>query len=264
MMARTTKRSRSRKPSKASSWSKQAASSGSYAARNAGLARSTGTYIAITDAGCVPSPDWIARGTEPLRDDAMTVVAGRIAMPLGPRPSLAAMVDVVHHLDQRAYVEDQGAAVTANLLTTAEVFRRAGRFDGVLASGGDREWVKRACDSGADLRYSHDAVVVHPPRTLARQLLRKSARVARGGSVARAGGGRQAPASGAAYRSPWTLIPRNRRRGLERVRENGARPGRVRWLAVAAAQLAFVQIPQAVAALYWDLRLWSPRGRRTG
>lgn len=228
---------------------------GAYAARNDGVAAAAGRFIAITDAGCVPATDWLERGTVPLARSEMTVVAGRIAMPLGPRPTLAAMVDVVHHLDQERYVAVQGSAVTANILCGRAVFDRAGPFDAELSSGGDREWVTRACAAGADLVYCAEATVVHPPRSRAAQVLRKSARVARAGSLARARSARQAPASEPLYRTLHWIKPWNRERGRQRLAENGASPGRLRWLAVGVAQIALVQLPQAALAAYWDARL---------
>lgn len=235
----------------------RAVSGGAYAARNGGVRRSTGEYLAITDAGCLPEPDWIANGTARLREDPFTVVAGRIAMPLGGRATLAAIVDVVHHLDQYAYVHDQQVAVTANILTSRLIFEQAGPFDENLTSGGDREWVARARSRGATLVYAHDAVVVHAPRHRAAEVLSKSVRVARGASVARA----QSRSAGHETQAPYgsvvaMLKPWNRTRGLERVLENGARPSRARWLAVGIAQVALVQLPQALAGAYWDLRLW--------
>jgi cellulose synthase/poly-beta-1,6-N-acetylglucosamine synthase-like glycosyltransferase len=212
-------------------------------------------FVAITDAGCIPEPDWIEEGTRSLAADPMTVIAGRVAMPLGKRPSLAAMVDVIHHLDQYTYVESDGSAVTANILTSRTVFDRAGLFDERLRSSGDREWVVRAREHGAKLLYAHEATVVHKPRTRPCQLLRKSARVARGGSVARAQGSR-IPGSRPMYMTISVFKPWNRVRGRQRLAENGARPGALRWLAVGFAQVALVQLPQAAVAAFWDVRLW--------
>src|SRR5882672_1210037 len=39
---------------------------GSYAARNAGIARAKGSILAFTDADCRPDPTWIARGVRTL------------------------------------------------------------------------------------------------------------------------------------------------------------------------------------------------------
>jgi glycosyltransferase involved in cell wall biosynthesis len=239
-------------------------SQGSYAARNLGIEQSLGQFIAITDAGCLPAPDWIARGTAPLMKDPMTIVAGRISMTLGPRPSVAAMVDVVNHLDQKNYVFQEGSAVTANILAGRGVFDRGGLFDPRLRSGGDREWVVRARGAGARLIYCQDAVVEHEPRSRASQVLRKSARVAKAGSIARVFGYGSAPASPPLYRTASWMKPWKRQRGRERLAENGARPGLLLWLVVGAGQIALVQAPQAWIAAYWDMRLTFRRRFRSG
>jgi glycosyltransferase involved in cell wall biosynthesis len=225
---------------------------GAYVARNRGLAAATGRVIAITDADCRPAPEWLERGAARVTDHPDAVIGGHIAMPLGPRPSLAAMVDVVHHLDQGRAIEEFGYAVTANLFAARGTFSAVGEFDERLMSSGDVEWTRRAVRLGHPLLYAPDAVVLHPPRTTARALLKKARRVAEGGARARRAGTLPAERP---YLNPWVLVPWNRKRGRARVLANGAAPGRFRWFAVALAQLALVQIPQAAFALTADLRL---------
>jgi glycosyltransferase involved in cell wall biosynthesis len=225
---------------------------GSYGARNRGMGEAGARIIAFTDAGCLPAPDWIERGIARL-EAGNGVIGGHIAMPLGPAPTLAAMVDVIHHLDQQRYVEEYGSAVTANLVTERSVFDRVGPFHEGLRSSGDVEWTTRAVRAGIPLVYAPEVVVTHHPRTRARQLLRKSSRVAQGGSALRALG-LDEPGPTRLYLSPSVLVPRHRDRGRARLAENGARPGAVKWTMLAVAQLMLVQIPQALAALATDVR----------
>jgi glycosyltransferase involved in cell wall biosynthesis len=225
---------------------------GSYAARNRALARARGDVLAITDAGCVPWPDWLERGIARLGDrDA--VLAGRIAMPVHRQSSLAALVDVVMHLDQERYVREEGTAVTANLMTTRAVYQRVGPFDERLRSSGDFDWTRRAAAAGFTLEYAHEVTVTHAPRELPSELIRKSLRVGEGASARRA-----TQVSGTrprrAYLDPWALVPRHRETGRLRLRENGADISAFRWYAVAGAELLYVQIPQACGALRADVR----------
>ncbi len=231
----------------------QSAMRGSYAARNRGIRETAGFHLAITDAGCVPAPDWLERGLARL-EEGDAVVAGQIAMPLGDGPSLAAMVDVVHHLDQQRYVEERGCAVTANLMTTRAVVARVGLFDDQLLSSGDFEWTTRARCAGVPLLYASDVIVTHSPRDSAGELFRKSVRVARGGSDARARGTSSSNAQRPYLQPRSVFVPRHRERGRERLAANGASPSRLRWLLVGVAQLALVQLPQAAAALSFDVR----------
>jgi GT2 family glycosyltransferase len=230
---------------------------GSYASRNRGLSAARGRFIAITDADCRPRHDWLLTILARLGQDEQAVIAGHILMPLPVRPSLAAMVDVIHHLDQERYVQ-QGSAVTANLAAAATTFASVGGFNDQMQSGGDVEWTRRARTAGHELVYAREVAVEHPPRSEALALLRKARRVAQSTRAAARDGFVEARPP---YKSLWVLYPAGRQRGLARVRENGADPGRLRWLAVGVAQLALVQLAQASYALAADIRAWRARRR---
>jgi glycosyltransferase involved in cell wall biosynthesis len=228
---------------------------GAYAARNRGLAHARGAIIAITDAGCEPSPSWLERALSRLRHEGEdTVLAGQISMPLQADASLASMVDVMHHLDQRRIVYEERYAVTANLIAPRDVFDRVGPFDATLLRGGDREWTQRAIAHGYRLVYAEEVVIVHPPRATARELIDKSMGVGRAASAMR----RRHPDAKVVrpYLRRDLLLPRHWHDGRLRVRWNGAAPSRRRWLGVAAAQVAFVNLPQALGAAIADARAW--------
>ena len=156
---------------------------GSYAARNAGVARATGTVLAFTDGDCVPDTEWITQGvaalcTEP-RPDA---VGGRIRLtfPAGRPLNGPLLYEDVTGFPQRRYVEELSFAATANLFVWADAFERVGPFDPCLRSGGDLNWGRRLTARGGRLVYSADAVVDHPARDTWAELARKTTRVAQG------------------------------------------------------------------------------------
>jgi glycosyltransferase involved in cell wall biosynthesis len=232
------------------------AAQGSYVARNRGLEAARGAVIAITDADCRPEPHWLERGAARIGADPSAVVGGHIRMPLNGSRTLAAMVDVVNHLDQERYV-DEGCAVTANLFAAADTFRAVGCFDERLQSSGDVEWTRRAAGAGHPVVYAPETVVVHPPRTSARVLLRKARRTAEGMRVANRRRLLDTPRPYFDYR---VLIPSHRDRWPVRLRENGIRPGRIGLLAVGVGQVALVQLPHVLYALAADARVWAGMG----
>jgi glycosyltransferase involved in cell wall biosynthesis len=231
------------------------AQSGSYVARNRGLAQARGSVIAITDAECRPDPHWLERGLSHLAADESAVIGGHITMPLTGRRTLAAMVDVVNHLDQQRYVED-GCAVTANLFASAATFRAVGGFEERLLSSGDVEWTRRAAGAGHRLIYAPDTIVEHPPRSSARALLRKARRTSEGMRMANR---QRLLDTKRPYFDARCLIPSHRSRWRVRLNEHGVRPRRLGWVAIGIGQVALVQLPHVLYALAADLRAWASR-----
>jgi cellulose synthase/poly-beta-1,6-N-acetylglucosamine synthase-like glycosyltransferase len=153
---------------------------GSYAARNAGLARASGEVIAFTDADCVCAPDWLRQGVLALaRQPGLGCVGGAIR----PRPrdaggpSLAERYDGYFHMRQEFYVRQFRFAVTANCFVHREVLVALGGFDTRLHSGGDRDLGPRIVAAGWEVTYAAGAVVHHESRGL-RSLFYKARRLA--------------------------------------------------------------------------------------
>lgn len=168
---------------------------GSYAARNRGLAEATSPVLAFLDADCVPEPDWLRHALAARRDG--TAVAGRVRMPVSPRPTWWEQWDAAHYLDQETYVQ-QGYAATANLVVQRDAFDAAGPFDAELLSSGDLEWGQRATRAGFRFVYAPDAVVRHRPRTTLVQTWRLHRRLGAGWRVLARRGERPR-----AFRDPW-------------------------------------------------------------
>jgi glycosyltransferase involved in cell wall biosynthesis len=152
---------------------------GSYAARNAGVARAAGTILAFTDADCLPAPDWLTQGTLALEKQSLDVVAGRVRQARPPRENLIQTIDRLFFLRQSWYVT-QGFGATANLLCKSAVMERVGGFDRRLLSSGDRLFCQQAQKAGFRMGYGHEAVVDHEIRATLSGLARKEFRLGLG------------------------------------------------------------------------------------
>ncbi len=135
---------------------------GAGPARNGGVAAAAGNLLAFTDADCVPAPGWLAAGIAAL--DRFDLVGG--AMTVGvdrSRPLTGAEAfELVFAFNNRAYVEDKGFTVTANLFTSRAIFDRVGPFRVGLSE--DVDWCLRARSLGLRIGYAADALVEHPAR----------------------------------------------------------------------------------------------------
>ena len=161
---------------------------GSYAARNRGLASSSGEIVAFTDADCLPEPDWLANAVRHLvAGDAR--VAGHVGLTFsGENPTPAERYEKAFAFEQERYVA-RGTCVTANLVAWRWVFERVGAFDASLLSGGDMEWGVRARKAGIGIVYRSDVVVLHPARRTLRSLLSKRKRTTAGAEAYRRSNG---------------------------------------------------------------------------
>jgi glycosyltransferase involved in cell wall biosynthesis len=202
------------------------AGTGSYAARNTGIAAARAPLLAFTDADCAPLPEWLERGLAALQSAPRA--AGEVRLVAPARPNLAALLDASRFLRQRRYVQE-GFGATANLFVRREVFAAVGPFDPWLRSGGDKLFGRRAQRAGYPIAYAQDAIVEHPCRASFRALLAKAHRVGFGfGQLL----GR---APGEAWRDlSWRIPDRITLAGGRALEERGwARPSAARRAALA-------------------------------
>lgn len=206
---------------------------GSYAARNAGLARARGEYAAFTDSDCTPQRDWLEHGLNAIQGRAdVGVVAGRVVFcePTGSYDR--ACLNYERYLSMRQEENARnGLAITANWFSRRKLLLENGGFDAALRSGGDHELSRRISKSGLQTLYLPAAIVLHPPRTRVAEITAKARRVV---------GGRWASATG-------------RLRLLKRMKMETSNLVRRSWTIARVKNLSVYERIEVIALL---LRLW--------
>lgn len=191
---------------------------GPSAARNAGIRRSRGEVIAITDADCTVDPGWLAALVEPLRDPSVGIAGGTI---LARRPANAIELygEVIHDHRRAIEVFRPPYAITMSWAARSELFDEVGLFDEALLRVEDVDFAYRVGRAGYRLAFCPDAVVYHrnertlaglalegwahgfhavPVRRRHAAYIEQARRGATGGTAD--GGARRAPACDAAFR----------------------------------------------------------------
>ncbi|MGH8514443.1 MAG: glycosyltransferase family 2 protein, partial [Gammaproteobacteria bacterium] len=158
---------------------------GSYAARNAGVAKARAGVFVFTDADCRPDPEWLLEGMRCVYGpgEGRAIVAGAVVMRSRDpeRPARYELYDLIMGIPQERYVQ-RGYGVTANLFVPRKVCERLGGFDEKRFSGGDAEFCRRAGRMNIPVLYCGAAKVSHPARRTMDELVRKVRRV-KGGQI---------------------------------------------------------------------------------
>ena len=136
---------------------------GAGPARNRGVAESSTPYLFFLDADCVPAKDWVEVALQCCKPN--TLIGGHIDLydeTSGIERNASQAFEAVFAFNQKAYVENKGFAVTANLITSREVFLATGEFRNGVSE--DLDWCRRAVNTGFALRYEDALRVMHPSR----------------------------------------------------------------------------------------------------
>lgn len=151
---------------------------GNNAARNRGILAATGDIIAITDADCLPDPNWLAAGINAILQTPL--IGGAIHFTYQDKhPNVIEYADSLSYLRQQDYITQEHYAAGANLFIHRTVFEAVGYFDERLLNLGDKEFCQRAYAAGFAIAYCAEAAVHHPARASLKALLHKAQRQAK-------------------------------------------------------------------------------------
>ncbi len=149
---------------------------GSYSARNAGIAASQGDVLVFTDSDCEVLPDWLTQIDHTLQDDTIDGVMGFSAG--APTTRVAALEQLMYEANIGAFTSQERLkrVDTRNLAIRRHVLSKIGQFQPDLKYGGDMEFGARAHSAGFKLIYNNKMVVVHHNIKVFKGLLLKRVR----------------------------------------------------------------------------------------
>ena len=151
----------------------------SYAARNLGITRASGSILALTDSDCEPEKKWISEGVASSAYGEK-IVAGRVLLSFAsPKLTPPECFEKLFAFDQRLNAS-MGVSVFANTFIPLQYLKKLGHFMDNAISGEDFRWVRHAVESGIPLVYSHRSRVKHPSRATWAELRSKTQRRAIG------------------------------------------------------------------------------------
>ena len=135
---------------------------GSSPARNAGILRASHELIALTDADCVPRPDWLRELVAASQADPGASFVGGAIKALLPTNAVSEFAESLFD-QRRAILEDKPPyIITANVLVRRRDMLRFGLFNTAYPRGQDTELAWRAHYAhNARFAYAERAVVDH-------------------------------------------------------------------------------------------------------
>lgn len=150
--------------------------------RNYGIRQAKSSWIAITDAGCVPEPSWLAALIECQHQSQAQVIAGYYRAE--PRTAFEeAMVPYALVMPDRVD-ESNFLPATRSMLLHKKIWDQQGGFNEMLSDNEDFVFAKQLQTSGIEMSFARQAVVVWQPRSSWKAFVTMIYRFARGDTQA--------------------------------------------------------------------------------
>ena len=130
--------------------------------RNFGVDQARYEWIAITDAGCIPHPDWLEELFKRQQESEAHVIAGyydalpSTAFEEAVAPYVLVMPDKI---DEASFLP-----ATRSMLITKTIWRQMGGLDGSLQLSEDYEFAHRLKEAGVSIAFAKRAKVSWLPR----------------------------------------------------------------------------------------------------
>lgn len=151
----------------------------SYAARNRGIHRADGDYIAFVDADMHVDSDWTASVVRKMETNEWLYMACNVTV-YTPKETSVGRYSRVTDFRVKHNLERNNFAPTCCLVTDAELFDAVGQFDSRFVSSGDVEFGQRVHEAGISQHFAPDIPMYHPARTTVQAYLVRQWRIGRG------------------------------------------------------------------------------------
>jgi len=133
---------------------------GPAAARNRGIENANGEVVAFTDSDCTVDKDWLQRIVDPLKDQNIGAVGGKI---LAQRPcnGIEEFGEVIHDHYRAINEYKPSYVITMNWASRSSVLHEVGFFDESFARCEDVDLAFRISQAGYRFEYAPEALVYH-------------------------------------------------------------------------------------------------------
>jgi glycosyltransferase involved in cell wall biosynthesis len=157
---------------------------GPAAARNAGIGKATGTYIACTDDDCIVPPHWVRSWADSFERTGAEAIGGAVVNGVADNIYSELSQEMTNHFVRYLAADGQPSPflTSNNVAYRADALRRAGGFDERFsrAGGEERALHQLILNGGGTTVFRPDVVIEHYHRLTARGFFRQQRNYGRG------------------------------------------------------------------------------------